>query len=220
MKPNFPPIPTSEKLEGLLLEKEALKARSVQTRQNVVRLTKIIRPDFLAVTVRRTDTDIWLDARKQPGVIVTGGEPDDAQRKAAAIAKTRAGESIVPMADIKDEIEREHKQCALIEDAIEAVEREIWNEKQVLAIDYSKQCQPLHDALLAKVLEPTVALYTAWSELHRLKQHLIDGEIGLHGVFLTPEFLGHPADKHSPLSDFIHEAAKHGFVKVPVELRF
>ena len=213
----YPPTETTEKLDGFLLEKESLKARSLQSLQNRVRLNQSINPDFLAVTVRRVDDDIWRDNQKRPGVIVTGDDPAIAKRIPDAIAKTRSGEVVAPM-NIRDELDRESRQGALLEDAILEVDRDIYTERQAIALQYRKKVQPLADALLKKFAETLPPMYQALTELHDLRRYMLDNELGLPVVFLVPEFTGHPADKSSPLANYIHEAAKHGFIKVPSEL--
>jgi hypothetical protein len=74
---------------------------------------------------------------------------------------------------------------------------------------------------MVRICKSMLELHAAYSEAYSLKRHLLDSEIGLYGICLTPpEFLSNPSNPHSELSEFIRMAHRKGYIKeVPSELR-
>jgi hypothetical protein len=226
----YDPIPTSEKLTDLLLKKQNLKPRAEQSRATVWHLTKIVAPQINDATVSIVLDDdspmaarIGLKRSSDPKKVVSTGidEQDEAARKKEALERTIRGEPLADSISIKEKLENEHRQWAAIEEAIEFCDREIKKEKTVLAIQYSKQLKETHNDLVKKVCKPMLELHAAWTELNNLKRHLIDNEIGLHGLCLTmPDFLSTPNNPHSEMADFLRAAKREGYIKeIPVEYR-
>jgi hypothetical protein len=217
----------SEKLTALLQDRDKLKARAEQSRAEVWRLTKVQSPQIHDATVTRFTDPAPLQKAyigiKKPlgqGVVSTGlDEQEEAARKEDILKRTLAGEPLAESTDIKAQLEREHRQGAAIEHAIEFVTREIEREKAVLAIQYCKELKPKYDDLLRRVCKPMLELHTAWSELYALKMHLVDSEVGLRGICLTmPDFLSTPNNQYSEMADFFRAVKREGYIsKIPAE---
>jgi hypothetical protein len=226
-----PIILTSPKLTELKQKLDPLKVKAKKSQAEVWRLTKMMSPQLLDSTViRTTDADAPTAAyigiktpRDKPGVVSTGiiDERAEAARKNDILQRTLAGESLEGSTDIKAQLELEHWQQAAYESAIEHLNREIDKEKSVLAKEYCKQLKPKYEDLMRRLCKQTLELHAAYSEVYDLKRHLIDNEIGLHGVCLTmPNFLSTPNNPYSEFADFLRAAKSEGFIKeVPKELR-
>jgi hypothetical protein len=228
--PKYDPLPKSDKLTALLEDRGKLKVKAKQSQAEVWRLTKLLSPQIHDETVTRTtDADeptaafIGIKtARDKPGVMYTGtGEQNEAARKDDILKRTLAGEQLADTTDIKAQLEKEHRQWTAYESAIEYLNREIDKEESILSSEYCKRLKPKEKELMTRICEPLLELHAAYSEAYRLKRHLIDSGIGLHGLCLTlPEFLSTPNNPHSEFGDFLRVAKREGYIKeVPSELR-
>jgi hypothetical protein len=226
----FDPLPTSDKFTELLKSRETQRANAKQSRAEVWRLTKILSPQIQDATVTRTtDPDTPTAAfigvkktRDKPGVVSTGvGEQEVAASKEDILRRTLAGESLADFTSTEERLDKEHRRWAAYESAIEHLNREIEIEKSVLAKEYCKKLKSRHDDLMRQLCKPMLELHAAYSEAYDLKRHLVDSEIGLHGLFLTlPEFLSTPNNPNSEFADFLRAAKREGYIKeVPSELR-
>jgi hypothetical protein len=228
-KTNYDPLPKSEKLTALKENLRKFKTKAAQSRAEVWRLTKVQSPQIHDATVTRFTDPAPLQKAyigiKKPlgqGVVSTGiSEQEIAASNEDILKRTLAGESFTDSTSTKEKLENEHRQWAAYESAIEHLNREIERERTVLAIQYSKQLKATHDDLVKKVCEPMLELHAAWTELNNLKRHLIDSEIGLHGLCLTmPDFLSTPNNPHSEMADFLRAAKRERYIKeIPVEYR-
>jgi len=215
------PILKSEKLTSLLENRGKLKVRAEQSKAEVWRLTRLLNPQFNDVTVLRV-ADVKDEAKRKSGVATSGtDEQNEAARREDALKRTLAGQPLSDSTGNKEKLDKEHRQWAAIESAIEFVERAIALEKGVLAIEYSKQLRPKHEELMRRVCKTMYELHTAWNELYGFKRHLIDSEIGLRGLCLTmPDFLSAPNNKYSEMADFFRAAQREGYVSsIPKEFK-
>ena len=221
IKISFDPIPKSAKLISLSEDLHRLKARSAQSQVEVKRLTKLTTPHFYDLTVRRV-TDVNDDhAGKAAVALINIDETDDGARKDDILKRTLAGEPLIQSTDIESQLKFEHAQWSAIETAIEFRTREIETENTALAIQYSKQCKPRYDELMRRICKPMLEVQIACSELHSLRRHLIDNEMGFRGFGISlPDFLSAPINPYSEMATFFRSAKVEGYIKeVPSELR-
>jgi hypothetical protein len=62
--------------------------------------------------------------------------------------------------------------------------------------------------------------HTVLLRLNKLRQHLIDSDLGYRGICLNmpDSFLGHPLNRHSDFAEFLNAAKRAGYInKVPAE---
>jgi hypothetical protein len=127
-----PAILKSDKLTELLQSLETQKSKAKQSQAEVWRLTTLLSPQLHDSTViRTTDNETPTAAfvgikttRDKPGVVSTGTEDQsEAARKDDILKRTLAGESLEGSTDIKALLEREHRQWAAYESAIEHLNR-------------------------------------------------------------------------------------------------
>jgi hypothetical protein len=127
-----PAILKSDKLTELLQNLETQKSKAKQSRAAVWRLTKLLSPQLHDSTVvRTTDNETPTAAfvgikttRDKPGVVSTGTEDhNEAARKDDILKRTLAGEQLADTTDIKAQLEKEHRQWAAYESAIEHLDR-------------------------------------------------------------------------------------------------
>jgi hypothetical protein len=225
-----PAILKSVKLTELFQNLETQKSKAKQSQAGVWRLTKLLSPQLHDSTViRTTDTDAPTaafvgikTARDKPGVVSTGTEDQsEAARKDDILKRTLAGEQLADTTDIKAQLEKEHRQWAAYESAIEHLDREVDREKAILSKEYCEKIQPKEKELMQRVGKHMLELHAAYSELYSLKRHLIDSDVGCRGVCLDlPEFLSSPSNGHSEMAAWLRTVQKKGFIKeVPSELR-
>jgi hypothetical protein len=220
----------SPKLTALVEGRGLQKANYARSRVEIWRLTKLLSPQLHDLTViRTTDPDAPTAAfiglkksRDQPGVVSTGmGEQEVAASNEEILKRTLAGEPLADATDVKEQLAKEHRQCGAYQAAIEHLDREIAREKTILAKEHCKQLQQKEKELMVRICKPMLEMHAAYSEAYGLKRHLIDNEIGLHGLCLTlPEFLSTPNNPHSEFADFLRAAKREGYIKeIPSELR-
>lgn len=225
-----PYIPQSDKLTELYQRLAAHKAKSKDAAANIQRLNKSLFPQWIdATVVRVTDVDAPTAAfvgikpqRDQSSVVSTGmKEQDEAARKADILSRTLRNEPLTGSPTVAEQLEKEQRERAAQEIAIEFLNREIENEKTILAVEYAKTLKPKHDQQMIQLCKALLEVHTAWTEVYSLKRHLIDGEVGLRGLCLTlPEFLGPPADSYGPMAAFLVSAKRQGFIReVPPALQ-
>jgi hypothetical protein len=220
IKPNSYPTFGSDNLTALLSDREKMKARSKQARDTVWRLTGMLTPQFNEATVLRI-ADYGKDYQAKKGVAHRDDEQPKAIPEADIVKRALAGESIDDSIRIKDLLAKEQREWAAIERGIEHLDREIAKEKTILAKEYCKQLQPREKELMGRVAKHMLELHAAYSEAYDLKRHLVDNDIGLHGLCLTlPEFLSTPNNSYSEMADFFRAAKREGYLKeIPSELR-
>jgi hypothetical protein len=208
------PILTSKKLTSLLEDKDKLKASAAQSRATVWRMTKMLSPQIYDATVSEVIEEdspkfarIGLKrGRSEKGVESTGtDEQDEAARKAEELRRTLAGEPLAESIDIKAQLEREHRQWAAYESAIEHLNREIEKEKTALAIAYSKTKEKLHRDIMTRLGKTMLEAHQVLLEAAELKRHLIDNGVALRGLCLNlPEsFLSTPNNPYSELAEWL-----------------
>jgi hypothetical protein len=220
----MPTILKSETLTALSEQRDKLTAKAVQCRAEAWRLTTLVSPQLHDATVVRSVDEgpppktafIGLkNSPNKPGVLSTGAnEVDDAARKEDILQRTLAGETLPETTGVKEQLEKVNRQYAAYEDAIEHLDRQIDRERTVLAIQYCNQRKPEEAELMRRVCKSLIDLHAVWSELHKLKQHLVDSEIGLRGICLDlPDWLGAPSDRYSEMAEFLILAKSKGHIK-------
>jgi hypothetical protein len=225
-----PYIPKSDKLDEKYRQRETHKAKSKDAAANMQRLNKSLHPQWLDSTVVRvTDVEAptatlvgFKPLRDQASIVTTGlKDQDEAARKADILKRTLAGESIAHSATVSEQLEKEQRERAAQEIAIEFLEREIEKEKTALAIEYVKTLRPKHDEQMRQLCKALLDVHAAWTEVYGLKRHLIDSSVGLRGLCLTmPDFLGSPNDAYSDMAAFFTAAKREGWIKeIPQSLR-
>ncbi len=212
----------SATLTALEEDRDKLKAKSKQSQAAVLRLSKILSPQSLDVTVTRVD-DLRKEAATAKAVAATGviSEQEEAARKADELQRTLNGESLADAASTREKFEREQRQWAAYESAIEFRTREIERAKTALAIEYCKTLKPTYDALMKRFCRPMLEAHAILLELHELKQHLIDTQAGLRGICLNlPDFLSAPNNQYSELADWFRAMKREGYINaIPKEFK-
>jgi len=220
-KLNSYPTFGSDKLTALLSDRAKMKALSKQKRDEVFRFTGMINPQFNEVTVLRID-DYGKDLKTKRGVAYREDkQPDEVIPETDIIQRALAGESIDDSARIEEQLAKAQREWAGIERGIEHLDREIAREKDLLAKAYCKQLKPKEQESMVRLCKQMLELHATYSELYALQRHLIDAEIGCHGICLDlPSFLSTPSNKYSEMADWLRAAHRKNYIKeVPSELR-
>lgn len=216
--------PSSPKLTELVQKRETLKTKSKASQAEATRLNKLLHPQWLNETVIRvTDADppttAFIGIKPRPdalGVVSIGGasQHDDA-RKQEALERTLAGHSLADTSSIQEQRDRELRQVAAFEDAIEFVSREIEQEKNILADEYAKSLGLKHQEQMAALCKAMFDVHTKWTEVYNLKRHLIDSGVGLRRGLCgsMPEFLGSPNDPYNDMAGFFAAAKRQGYIR-------
>jgi hypothetical protein len=218
-------------ITSLTADREKLTARAATSRAEISRLSKLLFPHYLDVTVVNVDLPVKISAAvlgapslaitgTKPGIVTTAADEENAARNAEIIKQTIAGHSLNEKTSNEEKLNQEHRQLAAIESAIEFVDRELYKQKHKLAVEHCKNKRPEHDAIMRRLYAALLETHSAWSELYALKRELIDTGIGLHGICQhTPEtFLSTPNNAYSPMADFFREGLRHGWTKkIPAE---
>jgi hypothetical protein len=209
----------SEKLAALNLQRTQLKPRLKHWTNERIRLARILSPQYLDITVSRVD-DVVKETASKAGAIAATGDATEAARRAEALKRILGGEQVSDGDSIEVQLRAANMQLQALEDAMEFLDKEIRVEKKLLAVAYCKQKKPEHDRLMVKLCDSVLATHKAWKELHDMKRHLINSDVGLIGLCLTmPDFLGVPTDPYSEMADFFRAVKKEGFINaVPKEL--
>ena len=115
------------------------------------------------------------------------------------------------------------RKIAVLEKAREVLAKQIKKAKDEAAKKYCQTLIPKQNELLKRICNATVELHRANIEYMKLRQELIDEEIGLFGVGVldvVPAF-GHPLNRHSEFAQFCRDAHKLGFMKsIPAEFEY
>lgn len=219
-KPNSYPTFGSDKLTTMLSDKEKMKTLSKQKRDEAWRLTGMINPQFNEATVLRI-ADYGKDLQTKRGVAQRDIEQDQTVPDADIVKRALASESIDDSVGIKEQLAKAQREWTAIERAVEHLDREISQEKSILAKEYCKQLKPKHDDLMARLCKQMLELHAAHNELYGLRRHLVDSEIGCVGICLDlPSFLSAANNKNSEMADWLRAVQSKGFVKeLPLEFR-
>jgi hypothetical protein len=220
---NPPPIILkSDKLASLLEGRDKLKVRAAQSRAEILRLTKIVFPQHIDVTVIRiaNTKDKVAEAARSPGITLIGADEQETALNDDILKRTLAGEPLSHTTGSKEKLDQEHRQLSAIENAIEFLDREIYKEKTALASQYCKTRLPDHDAKMKRLYAGLLETHSAWLDLYEMKRQLIDSGIGLRGICLNlPEsFLSTPNNSYSEMAEFFRIGKLEGYIsKIPAE---
>ena len=215
---------TSKKLTELTADKARLLSGTKSFRQEKLQLTQLQNPNQVHTeTVRRIeDYSDAKDKAAHAGVIVTGIESEkvEAARKADALKRTLANEPLEDTGSIEDKIAKIDRAWAAHENAIEFRDREIFVEREFLAVEYTKKIKPQADQRMVKLGKAALDFHAAWLDANELRQHLIDEEVGLRGIFQTmPDWLSNARNKHSEFAEWMRAMKRDGFISAaPKEL--
>ena len=215
---------TSPKLTALKEDLQRLKAGAAQSRATVWQLTERLNPQSHDVTVRRVETyNERADKGAEAGVLITGADSEKAEaaRKAEALKRTLEGKPLADSTGVKEQKEKANREWVAYEDAIEFRTREIQVERNALAIEYTKKIKPQADQRMVKLGKAALDFHAAWLDANELRQHLIDEEVGLRGIFQTmPDWLSNARNPHSEFGEWVRALKGAGFISaVPAELK-
>jgi hypothetical protein len=214
-------ILTSPKLTALTEDREALKAKAKQSRDEYWRLTKLLNPAHMDVTVSHIEfakplnyAVIGIEHSLPHSVVSTDPQgQEEAARKNDELQRTLAGQPLADSKSIREKLESTHRQWIAYEDAIEFRTREIDSERAALAVQYCKQLRPKYEDQMKRLCKTLIESHAALQELNALKRHLIDNQLGTRCGVCTdmPDFLPSPND--SEWGDFFRDAKRAGWIK-------
>jgi hypothetical protein len=188
-------------------------------------VTKLQRDDFLDHTSVSNMMDVKHRTIAAPPENLAGRQTghtaeSDAKRKQDDLERTLRDEPLAERIDGKVLLDEINRKAQAEDNAIDYLKKQRAAEHYRLAVEHCQKLKPTEAKMMQRLYQALADVHSVYSEIHDMRQGLIEDGIGLRGVFLDmPTFLDNPRSKTSELAEYFRRGAAAGFTEVPKAFR-